>query len=64
MLDFSLLSVLSESRHASSEEAFIITVTKVATGKRNVEFGFSGGDKIYLIYRFMMGVLDKSARDL
>jgi hypothetical protein len=49
--------VLSERRHyAYLEEAFIITLTKLATGDSKVMladcFGFSGNGMISVIYRF------------
>jgi hypothetical protein len=53
---------------ASSEEAFILTVTKTATGHSNVAladlFGFSGDGMVSLIYQFLIGVLDNKARGL
>jgi hypothetical protein len=56
LLEFPVMFVLSDKRHyASSEEAFILTLTKVATGASNVEladcFGFSGDGMVSLIYR-------------
>ncbi len=52
LLEFPLMFVLSEKSHfASSEEAFIITLTKLATGDSNVMladcFGFSGDGMMY-----------------
>ena len=61
--------VLLERRHyASLKEAFIITLTKLATGDSNVVladcFGFSGDGMVSLIYRFTIDVLDNKARGL
>jgi hypothetical protein len=56
LLEFPVMFVLSDKRHyASSEETFILTLTKVATGASNVEladcFGFSGDGMVSLVYR-------------
>jgi hypothetical protein len=69
LLEFPAVFALTNRGHkASSEEAFILTVTKIATGHSNVAladiFGFSGDGMVSLIYRSMFGVLDNKARGL
>ncbi len=70
MLEFPAVFALTNRGHyASSEEAFIVTLTKLATGDSNMEladsFVFSGGDwMVSLIYRFMICILDNKARGL
>jgi hypothetical protein len=69
LLEFPMMFVLSERRHyASSEEAFIITLIKLATRDGNLVladcFDFSGDGMVSLIYRFMIDVLDNKARGL
>jgi hypothetical protein len=55
LLEFPVRFTLSDRGHyASSEEAFILTMVKLATGDSNVEladyFGFSGDGMVSLIY--------------
>jgi hypothetical protein len=69
LLEFPVVFVLMDRCHkASSEEAFILTITKVATGHSNVAladlFGFSGDGMVSLIYQYLIGVLDNKARGL
>jgi hypothetical protein len=69
LLEFPVMFTLSENSHfASSEEAFIITLTKLATGDSNVVladcFGCSGDGMVSLIYRYTIGELDNKARGL
>jgi len=69
LLEFPAVFALTNRGHkASSEEAFILTMSKIATGHSNVAladiFGFSGDGMVSLIYRFMIGVLDNKARGL
>jgi hypothetical protein len=69
LLEFPVVFALTNRGHkASSEEAFILTITKIATGHSNVAladiFGFSGDGIVSLIYRFVIGVLDNKARGL
>ncbi len=67
LLEFPVVYALTNRSHyVSTEEAFIITLTKLATGDSNVvladTFGFSGDGMISLIYRFMIGIHDNKAR--
>ncbi len=69
LLEFPAVFALTNRGHkASSEEAFIVTLTKLASGHNNVVladmFGFSGDGMVSLIYHFMIGVLDNKARGL
>jgi hypothetical protein len=69
LLEFPVMFVLLERRHyASSKEAFIITLTKLATGDSNVVladcFGFLGDGMVSLIYRYTIGELDNKAHGL
>jgi hypothetical protein len=63
-----VFALMDRGHKASSEEAFILTVTKIATGHSNVAladlFGFSGDGMVTLIYQFLIGVLDNKARGL
>jgi hypothetical protein len=66
LLEFPVMSVLSERRYnASLEAAFIIILTKLATGDSNVVlancFGFLGDGMVSLIYRYTFGELDNKA---
>jgi len=58
--------IISQRGHkASSEEAFIITLTKIASGKTNVDltelFGATTDTFIGRVYSFFLKVLDKKA---
>jgi hypothetical protein len=69
LLEFPAVFALTNRGHkASSEEAFILTVTKIATGHSNVAladiFGYSVDGMVSLIYCFMIGVLDNKAHGL
>jgi len=69
LLEFPAMLALTDRGHkASSEEAFILTITEIATGRSNVAladlFGFSGDGMVSLIYRYLNGVLDNKARGL
>ncbi len=69
LLEFpAVYTLTNRSHYASSEEAFIIMLMKLATGDSNVvladTFGFSGDGMISLIYRFMIGILDNKARGI
>jgi len=69
LLDFPAVFALTNRGHkASSEEAFINTLTKLTTGHNNAVladiFSFSGDRMVSLIYRFLISVLDKKARGL
>jgi len=60
-----VFALMDRGHKASSEEAFIITLTKLATGHSNVMladvFGYSGDGMVSLIYRYLMGVLNNKA---
>jgi len=67
LLEFPAVFALTNRGHyASSEEAFSITLTKLATGHSNVVladlFGFLGDGMVSLIYHFLIGVLNNTAR--
>jgi len=69
LLEFpAVFALMNRGHKASSEEAFIVTLTKMATGHNNVVladmFGFSGDGMVSLIYCFLIGVLDNKARGL
>jgi hypothetical protein len=57
-----MFTVSMKDSLASSEEAFILTMVKLATGKKNVKladlFGFCGDAMVSMIYQHMIGVLD------
>jgi hypothetical protein len=66
LLEFPVHFTWSDRGHyASSEEAFILIMTMLATGDTNVKladcFGFSGDWMVSLIYCFMIDVLDNKA---
>jgi len=66
LLEFpATFTVSTKGNLASSEEVFILTMVKLATGKTNVEladlFGFCGDAMVSMIYRHMIGVLDNKA---
>ncbi len=69
LLEFpAVYALTNRSHYASSEEAFIIMLMKLASGDSNVvladTFGFSADGMISLIYQFMIGILDNMARGL
>jgi hypothetical protein len=69
LLEFPAVFALTNRGHyASSKEAFIITLKKLATGHSNVMlaeiFRFSGDGMISLIYQYLIGVLNNKARRL
>jgi hypothetical protein len=69
LLKFPVVFALTNRGHkAFSEEAFIVTLTKLATGHINVvladRFGFSGDGMVSLIYHFLKCVLNNKARGL
>jgi hypothetical protein len=66
LLEFpAMFTVSTKGNLASSEEAFILAMVKLATGKSNVEladlFGFCGDAMVSLIYCCTIGVLDNKA---
>ena len=66
-LNFQPLFQLGDRKYASSEESFIITVTKLATGKTNVALEESFGmnfQKISKIYRYTIGLLDQKCNGI
>jgi hypothetical protein len=69
LLEFPAVFALTNRGHyASSKEAFIITLKKLATGHSNVMlaeiFRFSGDGMVSLIYQYLIGVLNNKARRL
>jgi hypothetical protein len=70
LLEFLALLTLSDQGHyASLEEAFILTLVKVATGDTNVKLAdcfiaYSGDGLVSLIYHFMIDLLDNKARSI
>ncbi len=61
-----MLALTDRGHKASPEEAFILTITEIATGHSNVALvdllGFSEDGMVSLIYRYLIGVLDNKAR--
>jgi len=69
LLEFhAVFALMKRSHYASSEEAFIVTLTKLATGHSNVVladiFAFSRDGMVSLIYHYMIGVLNNKARGI
>jgi hypothetical protein len=69
LLEFPAMFLLSNRGHyASSEEAFILMLTKLATGDTNLvladTFSYLGDGMVSLIYRFMISILDNKARGI
>jgi hypothetical protein len=63
-----VFALMNRGHYASSEEAFIVSLTKLATGDSNMElvdiFGFLGDGMASLIFRCMIGILDNKARGI
>ncbi len=63
-----VFALMNRGHYASSEKAFIVTLTELAADVSNVEladtFGFAGDGMVSLIYRFMIGILNNKARGL
>jgi hypothetical protein len=62
----SILTLSDRGHCASLEEAFILLLTKLATGDTNMKladcFGYSGDGMVSLIYHFMIDLLDNKAQ--